>query len=84
MTRRESLGADVYLYFRVDAPLLLAEDPRDPSGEQSDGRWAAERTNTWMARTSSTGAQAGETVELAARPGRLYLFDPRSGAAIGR
>jgi multiple sugar transport system ATP-binding protein len=83
--RRETIGADVYLYFRVNAPLLLAEDPRESSGPDGrDGSWAAERANVWMARTGSTGGQEGETVELGARPGRLYLFDPRTGASIGR
>ena len=82
--RREAIGADVYLQFGVDAPLLLAEDPREAAPEAGDGSWPAERANVWMARTASTGAREGETVELAARPGRLYLFDPRTGAAIGR
>ncbi|HEX2051861.1 MAG TPA: ABC transporter ATP-binding protein [Actinomycetota bacterium] len=78
--RRELIGPDVHLYFTIDAPLLLAEDPRTPGNEDA-AEWPVERPNVWMARTAS-GAQAGDAVELAVRPGRLYLFDPRTGDAV--
>ena len=80
--RREVIGPDVYLYFTVDAPLLLAEDPREPATGSSEGQWPAERANVWMARVASTATREGERVELGIRPGRLYLFDPRSGDVI--
>ena len=78
--RRETVGADVFLYFTVDAPLLLAEDPREAAGEREG--WAVEHRNVWMARTSAGGARPGDVVEVAVRPGRLYLFDPRTGESI--
>jgi multiple sugar transport system ATP-binding protein len=81
--RRETIGPDVYLYFTVDAPLLLAEDPRAAAAEESEaGTWPFERPNQWMARLDAGDARVGETVELAARPGSLFLFDPRSGGVI--
>jgi multiple sugar transport system ATP-binding protein len=81
--RRETIGPDVYLYFTVEAPLLLAEDPREPPvREPIGGPWAVERANVWMARLGLAAAQPGDTVELAVRPRRLYLFDPRTGDVL--
>jgi multiple sugar transport system ATP-binding protein len=81
--RRETVGPDVYLHFRVDAPLLLLQDPREAESDVSAlGPWPAERTNVWMAKLSSSGAQVGDSIELAVRPGRLHLFDTRTGMSI--
>ena len=81
--RRETIGPDVYLFFTIDAPLLLAEDPREAAiPEPLEQPWAVERPNVWTARVGSSGAAAGDTVELAVRPGKLHLFDPRTGALI--
>ena len=81
--RREVIGRDVYLYFPMDAPLLLVEDPREAvSEEAADGTWPAEVTNEWMARLDESGVNVGDVVELAIRPGGLYLFDPRTGDII--
>jgi multiple sugar transport system ATP-binding protein len=81
--RREVIGPDVFLYFTVDAPLLLAEDPREASVRDRDREyWPAERANQWMARLGASTASEGQFVELGVRPGRLYLFDPRTGDVI--
>lgn len=83
VNRREKIGPDTYLYFTVDAPLLLAEDPRLAAGEQPEGQmWLAEQPNEWMARLNHSHAQVGDAVELAVRPGALYLFDPRTGDVV--
>jgi multiple sugar transport system ATP-binding protein len=83
--RRELIGADVHLYFTVDAPLLLTEDPRDPASDVApDQSWAIERVNTWMARVGSSDAREGDAIEIAMRPGSMHLFDPRTGDLIGR
>ena len=80
---REVIGRDVYLYFPMDAPLLLVEDPREAvSEEAADGTWPAEVTNEWMARVDESGMNVGDVVELAVRPGGLHLFDPRTGDII--
>lgn len=85
VNRREVIGPDVLLFFTVDAPLLLAEDPRHAGVEQDLNQpWPAEHQNEWMARLVSSDVQPGETIELAVRPGRMYLFDPRSGDVIAR
>jgi hypothetical protein len=82
--RREVIGPDVYLHFIVDAPLLLAEDPRQADvKDRLEEPWPVERTNVWLARLSSTSATEGDSIELAVPPERLHLFDPRTGAVIG-
>src|SRR5207253_146548 len=76
--RTETVGADAYASFVLDAPLLLAEDPREGE-EPVDESWPAERVNRWMARLSTP---ATGPVELAMDPGRLQVFDPRTGRSI--
>jgi multiple sugar transport system ATP-binding protein len=81
--QRESIGPDVFLYFTVDAPLLLAEDPRRVAEEEAtDTMWVAERPNQWMARVGGSNAGAGQLVDLTPAPGGLLLFDPRTGGVI--
>jgi multiple sugar transport system ATP-binding protein len=82
ITRRETVGADVFLFFTVDAPLLLSEDPREAVIDEQDERsWPIEHANEWLARVDSPG-DTGDTIELGVRPGSLYLFDPRTGGVI--
>jgi multiple sugar transport system ATP-binding protein len=82
--RREDIGPDAHLYFTVDAPLLLAEDPRAAAAREADAEpWPVERANLWIARAAPAAPSAGEIVELAVRPGRMHLFDPRTGAVVG-
>ena len=82
--RRETIGPDVYLFFTIDSPLLLAEDPREVSlPDHLEETLPFERANVWAARVGSSEAAVGDTVELAVRPENLYLFDPRTGAVIG-
>jgi multiple sugar transport system ATP-binding protein len=71
--RRRTIGADEYVEFVVDAPLRLDED-RGGDDEQADGS----SRNVWTARASGTG----DVIELAIEPGRLHVFDPRSGEPI--
>ncbi|MFL5796833.1 MAG: ABC transporter ATP-binding protein [Actinomycetota bacterium] len=79
----EIIGADVYATFVMDSPLLLVEDPREADVEEPlDESWPAERANVWMARVGSAPVDTAADVELAMEPGRLYLFDPRTGESI--
>ncbi len=42
--RIETIGLDVYLFFTLDAPLLLAEDPREAAiPEHPERSWPVER-----------------------------------------
>jgi multiple sugar transport system ATP-binding protein len=84
ITRREVIGSDTFLFFIVDAPLLLSEDPREAAiGEEDERKWPVEHSNEWLTRIDSP-AGVGDSVELAVRPGTLYLFDPRTGQVIAR
>jgi multiple sugar transport system ATP-binding protein len=82
ISRREVIGSDTFLFFVVDAPLLLSEDPREAAiGDEDERKWPVEHSNEWLTRIDSP-AGVGDTVELAVRPGTLYLFDPRTGQVI--
>jgi multiple sugar transport system ATP-binding protein len=83
--RREVVGSDTYLRFRVDAPLLLENDPRRSAKEtpDPDGVWPAERENTFVARVDAdVRAAEGEPVTLGVATDKVHLFDPVSGLAI--
>jgi multiple sugar transport system ATP-binding protein len=84
VSHRELVGADVYLHFVVDALLLLEEDPRDPElGEVDGGPWPAERANVFLAKVGeASAASQGDRVDLAVRPGKVHLFDPKTGESI--
>jgi multiple sugar transport system ATP-binding protein len=79
---REVTGSEVYVLFKVDAPLLLAEDPRLSVEPQKGDPIPPERLNTWVARLDEDAPTENEAISLTVRPGALYLFDPRTGDAI--
>jgi multiple sugar transport system ATP-binding protein len=83
----ESLGADVLVYFNVDAPGVVPVDvdvntdaavqPVEPSARKT------EKSSRLVARVSPrTRSAEGSPVELAVDTTRLYFFDPETGAAI--
>jgi multiple sugar transport system ATP-binding protein len=81
--RRELLGAEVLLRFRVDAPLLMTRDPRDLDRGEGDP-WAVERPNTFVARVRDEDAPAERSpVDIAIDMTRIHLFDPGTTLAIG-
>jgi multiple sugar transport system ATP-binding protein len=81
--RTETVGADTYVQFDMDAPLLLTEDPREAGAEERiDDSWPAERTNVWTARVDGTRLRPGDVVELSMEQSHLHVFDPRTGESI--
>ena len=83
VSRSETVGADTFIQFLMDSPLLLAEDPRTADVEERlDDSWPAERPNVWMARRSAGPAAMGDALELSIEPGKLHMFDPRTGRSI--
>jgi multiple sugar transport system ATP-binding protein len=83
VARSETIGSDGFVQFVVDSPLLLEEDPRGADLEDPDeGTWPAERLNVWMARTNDRSADVGDVVELEFEPGKLHVFDPRTGENV--
>jgi multiple sugar transport system ATP-binding protein len=83
VARNETVGSEAFLQFVMDAPLLLAEDPREADVEDPDDEtWPAERLNVWMARTNDVSTGVGDVVELRMEPGKLHVFDPRTGENV--
>jgi multiple sugar transport system ATP-binding protein len=81
--RTETIGVDTYVQFDMDAPLLLAEDAREASGDgPADDAWPSERGNVWMARMERAPVTEGDVVDLALEPGALHVFDPRTGEPV--
>jgi multiple sugar transport system ATP-binding protein len=77
--RTETIGVHMYVQFDMEAPLLLAEDAREASGDEP---WPSERRNVWMARAERAVVSEGDRVDLSMEPGALHLFDPRTGEPI--
>jgi multiple sugar transport system ATP-binding protein len=83
----ESLGADVLVYFDVEAPTVAPVDldvPDDAAAQavEPEAR-KVERGSRLVARVSPrTRAADGSPVELAVDTTRLYFFDPETGLAI--
>jgi multiple sugar transport system ATP-binding protein len=81
----ESLGADILVYFNVEAPGVrpvdLDQDEAVQAVEPSERR--TERRSRIVARVSPRARSAdGSPVELAVDTSRLYFFDPDTGLAI--
>ncbi len=84
----ESLGAEVLVYFEVEATGLL---PVELGAEADDGpvehapptRRKTPGTSRFVARVSPRAPSAeGSPVELAVDTSRLYFFDPETGLAV--
>jgi multiple sugar transport system ATP-binding protein len=87
--RREPMGAEVYVHFLVDAPLVLTEDTRELAADTGDEavhrleEQAAKGSNRFVARMHPrTAAREGEAIEVAVDTSRLHFFDRESGEAI--
>jgi multiple sugar transport system ATP-binding protein len=80
--RREHVGSSMFLRFEVDAPLLMDRDPRDAVGGELD-EWAAERTNTFVAKVDGdVDVPEGAEVDLFVDVRRSHLFDPSTELAL--
>jgi multiple sugar transport system ATP-binding protein len=86
---RESMGADVYAHFRVDAPPAVTAETRALAASAgaevlSDLERRAERQeSTFVARLNPrTAAAEGDTIELAVDTRALHFFDPETGDGI--
>ena len=84
----ESLGAEVLVYFEVEATGLVpvelgADAPGGPVEHAPPTRRKTPGTSRFVARVSPRAPSAeGSPVELAVDTSRLYFFDPQSGLAI--
>jgi len=81
----ESLGADVLVYFNVEAPGVRPVDLDQDEAVQAVGpsERRTERRSRLVARVNPRARSAdGSSVELAVDTSRLYFFDPDTGLAI--
>jgi multiple sugar transport system ATP-binding protein len=78
----EHLGDETYARFVLHAPILLSDDAEDV-GDAREQAPPVERVNLWTARLDHP-VHVGDVIEVAVAPGHLHLFDPRTGAALGR
>ena len=80
--RREHLGSSTFLRFEVDAPLLMDLDPRDAVVSAAEP-WAAERSNTFLAKVDDDAEVAeGAQVDIFVDVRRAHLFDPSTELAL--
>jgi multiple sugar transport system ATP-binding protein len=79
--RKETVGPDVNVYFTMDAPLVLTEDPS--RADEKSGEPLLQSQNEWMARLGTSSVESGDEIELGVKPGGFHLFDPRTGELVG-
>jgi multiple sugar transport system ATP-binding protein len=83
---KEDMGAEVFLHFASEAPIVQTEEVREIVGDEALEA-AEEQTHhhgaAWTARVArQTLAREGEDVELAVSTGHLHFFDLETGAGI--
>jgi multiple sugar transport system ATP-binding protein len=83
---KEDMGAEVFLHFASEAPIVQTEEVREIVGDEALEA-AEEQTHhhgaAWTARVArQTLAREGEEIELAVSTGHLHFFDLETGAGI--
>ena len=83
---KEDMGAEVFLHFASEAPIVQTEEVREIVGEEALEA-AEEQTHhhgaAWTARVArQTLAREGEEIELAVSTGHIHFFDLETGAGI--
>ncbi|AFM18612.1 carbohydrate ABC transporter ATP-binding protein, CUT1 family [Mycolicibacterium chubuense NBB4] len=75
----ESLGADKYVHFSVEGAVVRSAQLAVAAAESGVG------DNEFVARVPAhSGAVAGRALELALEPGKVLIFDPRTGVNLSR
>jgi multiple sugar transport system ATP-binding protein len=78
----EELGSDTHVIFPIDAPKVEAEELRAAADNEEEALLADDQA-LWNARVASkSDVRAGTRFGLAVDPGRLYFFDPDTGASL--
>jgi len=86
---RESLGADVVIHFKVEAPEVITEDVRELAHDvgqealQAVEQRAQAGHSEFLARLNPrTSAREGDPIDLVVDVRRLHFFDPATGLGI--
>jgi multiple sugar transport system ATP-binding protein len=83
VTVEENLGAEVLVFFPVDAPPVETDEIVSIREGDEEGLLAEERRALFTARLPSGRRQlAGSTIRLALDPERCYFFDPDTGESL--
>jgi multiple sugar transport system ATP-binding protein len=77
VTLLESLGSEVMVHFRLDAPTVDSGDP--DAVEENGGETAADAVGRFSPRTT---ARMGDQIEIAVTAENLHFFDPGTREAI--
>jgi multiple sugar transport system ATP-binding protein len=77
VTLLESLGSEVMVHFRIDAPTVDSGDP--DAVEDKGGAHAANAVGRFSPRST---ARMGERIEVAVSSDNLHFFDPQTRQAI--
>jgi multiple sugar transport system ATP-binding protein len=82
----EDLGSEVVVHFGVDAERVQADALSAAQDEEGDYSLILDDTSARFAARLDGGdsVKVGDTVRLAVKPRRLYLFDVATGASLGR
>ena len=75
----EDLGADIHVFFRVDAPPMTAEVLESAS---EDGLLATDQALFTARVDARSNAAVGGTIALGVDASRFHFFDPDSGARL--
>ncbi|MDA2808984.1 ABC transporter ATP-binding protein, partial [Nocardiopsis sp. LSu2-4] len=79
----EALGAELLVHFAVDAPPVVTEDTRELARDAGADDGPAPGGGAMIAKFSPRSRVAeGDPVRIRVDTGRLYFFDPDSGAGI--
>jgi multiple sugar transport system ATP-binding protein len=80
----EELGADAYVFFRLDTESVVVEDARTDDPDEDSATLLADTDRALLtARVDPrTKARVGQSLRLTVDPARLYFFSPDSGQSL--
>jgi multiple sugar transport system ATP-binding protein len=79
----EELGADIHVFFEVDAEPVVVEQALSDDEEEDATLLIRRDRALFTARVDPrTGARPGDTIRLAVDPSRLYFFSPETGESL--
>ncbi len=79
----EELGAEVNLFFHVDAPRVEAEEVRAAADTRDEAQLLADGGTMFTARIDPrTEARVGGTLRIAVDPQGFHFFDPETGLTV--
>jgi multiple sugar transport system ATP-binding protein len=79
----EELGAEVHVFFHVDAPRVDADAVRAAADTEDEAQLLADAGTMFTARVDTrTRARVGETIRMAVNAAGFHFFDPDSGLSL--